>query len=215
MDDGADGIELDTRRCASGELVVIHDATLRRTAGDPRNVRDVSFSALRTLDAGTGERVPLVDEAIALVVGCGGLVNIEVKADGDDRSLLTRCVVETLARRSSAERESIAVSCFDPRVLFALRQARLSVPLLFLFEDSPQGRWLARTIPPVLRPAGVNPEQILATADRIARWQRRGLLVTPWTVDDPVRAQTLDTLGVDGLITNDPAATLRALSARK
>lgn len=211
MDDGADGVELDTRRCASGELVVIHDATLRRTTGDPRAVRDVSFAALRTLDAGAGERIPSLDEAIALVVSRAGLVNIEVKADGDDRSLLARRVVETLASRSPAERESLAVSCFDPRVLFALRRAGLSVPLLFLFEDSTQGRWLARTIPPLLRPEGINPEQILVTTARVNAWHQSGLLVTPWTIDDPVRARTLDTAGVDGLITNDPAATREAL----
>jgi len=215
MDDGADGVELDTRRCASGELVVIHDATLLRTTGDPRAVRDVSFSVLRTLDAGAGERIPLLDEAIARVVARGGLVNIEVKADGDDRSRLMRRVVETLAGHSPAERASIAVSCFDPRVLFALRRAGLSVPLLLLFEDSHQGRSIARMIPPLLRPAGINPEQILVTAAKVAAWQRRGLVVTPWTVDDPARARALDTAGVDGLITNDPAAMLQALRARR
>ena len=214
MDDGADGVELDVRRCASGELVVIHDQTFQRTAGDPRTVRDVSLSALRTLDAGASERIPLLDEAITLVTARGGLLNIEVKADGEDRSLLALGVVETLANRTTAERASIAVSCFDPRVLFALRRAGLPALLLFLFEDSRQGRWLARTIPPLLRPAGINPEQILVTPAAVAAWQRRGLLVTPWTVDDPIRARALNAAGVDGLITNDPAATREALRVR-
>lgn len=211
MDDGADGVELDTRRCASGELVVIHDATLRRTTGDPRTVRDVSLSALRALDAGAGERIPTLDEVITLILARDGVVNIEIKADGDDRSLLTRRLVETLTTRTPAEREHLAISCFDPRILFALRRSALPVPLLFLFENSTQGRWLARTIPPLLRPAGINPEHTCATPAQVATWKQRGLLVTPWTVDDPIQVQALATAGVDALITNDPAATLKAL----
>ncbi len=212
LDEGADGVELDVRRCASGEVVVLHDPTLARTAGVPRAVRDVPLSALRRLDAGRGERVPLLDDALALVAGRGRLLNVEVKADGDDRALLARRVAETLARHTPAVRHLVAVSTFDPRMVVALRRAGLTAPLLFLCEDSRQGRLLGRAVPPLLGTQGINPEHVLVTPARLARWRAAGLLVTPWTVDDPARVRALAAAGVDGLITNDPAGTRRALA---
>src|SRR5512137_245776 len=67
MERGADGIELDVWRCATGELVVAHDDDLRRVGGSPLVVRNASFAALRAVDVGSwkgegfrGERVPLL-----------------------------------------------------------------------------------------------------------------------------------------------------------
>src|SRR4029453_13086438 len=64
---GADGVELDVRRCATGEVVVIHDGDARRTAGAPLRIAEAPLAALRALDAGAwkgerfrGERIPLL-----------------------------------------------------------------------------------------------------------------------------------------------------------
>jgi glycerophosphoryl diester phosphodiesterase len=48
-DQGADGIELDVRTCGSGELVVIHDPTLKRVSSgsEARAVAEVMASACR------------------------------------------------------------------------------------------------------------------------------------------------------------------------
>ena len=48
----ADGVELDAQRCSSGEVVVVHDETLQRTAGFAAPVTQASYSVIRTLDAG-------------------------------------------------------------------------------------------------------------------------------------------------------------------
>ena len=216
LDEGADGIELDTRRCASGEMVVMHDPTLLRTAGDPRFVREVPRRELSALDVGGGEPVPLLDEALDVVLGRGGLVNVELKGDDDDRWLLARTLARTLARRSAAERDAIVISTFDPRVLFALQWERAAVPVVFLFENTRQGRVRGRVVPRLLSPAGINPEHVLVNAARVKSWHARGLLVTTWTVDGEERVLALSDAGVDGLITNDPAGTVAALrSARR
>jgi glycerophosphoryl diester phosphodiesterase len=174
----------------------------------------VPLGELRRLDAGRGECVPLLDEVIDVVVGSGRLLNVEVKADGDERAGLARGVADTLARRTEAERAHVAVSTFDPRMVLALRRAGLDAPLLFLCEDTRQGRLLGRAVPPLLGTPGINPQHLLVTAERLARWRARGLVVTPWTVDDPHRVRALAAAGVDGLITNDPAGTRRALGLR-
>src|SRR2546421_4281728 len=62
----ADGVELDAQRCASGEVVVVHDETLLRTTGSAASVTQATWSQIRGLEAGVwkaerfrGERVPL------------------------------------------------------------------------------------------------------------------------------------------------------------
>ncbi len=52
FDEGADGIEGDFRLTADGELVCLHDATTRRTAGVDLAVATATLATLRTLDVG-------------------------------------------------------------------------------------------------------------------------------------------------------------------
>src|SRR6185312_17377418 len=59
---GADGVELDVMRCATGEVVVFHDDDLGRLGGYPGDVRALSFAELRAVElhggTGGGERIP-------------------------------------------------------------------------------------------------------------------------------------------------------------
>ncbi len=59
----------------------------------------------------------------------------------------------------------------------------------------------------------MHPEHVLCAPEAIARWQGAGFMVSTWTVDDPERLRALADAGIDGLITNDPAAARRALEA--
>src|SRR5438477_652016 len=97
---GADGIELDAQRCASGEVIVLHDESLLRTTGFGALVTDASYSVVRTLDAGSwkserfrGERIPLLAEALEAFPG---LVNVELKCDRRDDGGLTAEVVHVV-----------------------------------------------------------------------------------------------------------------------
>src|SRR3954471_16954062 len=52
LEQRADGIELDAQRCASGEVVVVHDESWLRTTGHAGLVTRTPWSTLRALDAG-------------------------------------------------------------------------------------------------------------------------------------------------------------------
>lgn len=78
-------VELDVRTTADGELVVIHDADLKRTTNDSGLVIDRTLASVKALDAGgwfrtgsAGYRVPTLAQMLALMRGNGGLY-IEVK----------------------------------------------------------------------------------------------------------------------------------------
>ncbi len=75
---GCDLIECDVHLSSDGRLVVIHDHTLERTTNGTGFVKDHTAAELRKLDAGQGERIPLLQEVIELAIGKVGLV-IEIK----------------------------------------------------------------------------------------------------------------------------------------
>ena len=75
---GCDLIECDVHLSSDGRLVVIHDHSLERTTNGTGLVRDFSAAELRKLDAGNGEKIPLLQEVVELALGKVGLV-IEIK----------------------------------------------------------------------------------------------------------------------------------------
>ena len=209
MDEGADGVELDVRTCRTGEVIVVHDPNLWRTAGDPREVAELPFREVRHADVGQGERAPLLDDALDLVVERGGIVNVEVKGDVPDRPGTARAVARALMRRSTRDRGHVILSTFDPLTFLTLRASARGVPLGFLFDGHHTGAYRALVVRRVLRPDAVHPERRLATPIAIARWRRRGLRIHVWTVNAPDEARSLANAGADALITDDPLA-LRA-----
>ena len=59
---GIPGVELDVHLCKSGEMVVFHDDDLERITGTAGTVESTDLETLKSLDAGNGERIPLLSE---------------------------------------------------------------------------------------------------------------------------------------------------------
>ncbi|MBJ7597398.1 MAG: glycerophosphodiester phosphodiesterase [Candidatus Nephthysia bennettiae] len=76
---GVDMIECDVHLSSDGELVVIHDHTLDRTTNGTGLVWQHTLAELRELDAGAGERLPILAEVCELArEGAVGLC-VEIK----------------------------------------------------------------------------------------------------------------------------------------
>lgn len=202
---GADGVELDVRLCATGEVVCCHDPTLLRLAGEDVRVRTTAWGDLLRRDLG-GARLCRLDDALALWAP-RGVVNVELKHDDVDVPALARAVASALDR---APPGAVIASTFDFGALAALARLRprLTRALLLPPLRHPESRfYLAEAARPGAVHA-VHPWHEDVTAERVAAWRARGLDVNPWTVDDPARAAALRDLGAAMVITNVPAAVL-------
>ena len=211
--DGADGVELDVLRSATGEPVVFHDDDLQRLAGRADRIASLPLAALRGLRLRSGAAIPTLDEALA---ACGPelLVNVELKAMGVPWAEI-RALVRAVADLVDVPgvRERVLVSSFHPYAIWAWRRRAPRVPAGLLFErEAPRVLRSAWTLP-LLGAFAVHPEAVLCSADAVKRWHERGYRVNVWTVDAPAELARLRALGVDGVITNDPAAARRALAA--
>jgi glycerophosphoryl diester phosphodiesterase len=202
---GADGVELDVMRCATGEVVVFHDDDLQRFAGRPTLVRDMPFDCLREIDLGGGERIPLLSEVLAALDGM--LVNVELKTAPtwgwrfeDDG--LAQVVASLLREHRMVDRA--LVSSFDPLLLSRFRRAAPDVATALLFAHDQALPYRRAWAAPFIRPRALHPESLLVDAQRIAHRHARQYAVNVWTVDDPAEIRRLAAWGVDGIITNRP-----------
>jgi len=126
IDAGCDLIECDVHLSADGRLVVIHDHTLERTTNGTGMVRDHTAAELRKLDAGDGEKIPLLQEVVELALGRVGLV-IEIKQVPPLYPGLEEKLVNML-RQLGAVAECAAIS-FNHTSIHDLRQIEPALQL--------------------------------------------------------------------------------------
>ncbi len=214
--DGADGVELDVQRCATGEVVVFHDDDLTRLAGRPERIDQLSLDAIREVSLPRGGRIPTLAEVLE-VCAPGALVDIEIKHSGifpGGCHALVLGVADAVSRADAGGR--VLVSSFSPGAVWLWRRIRPDVTSGLLFERPRllHRPWPLRTdiLLPLLHPGAVHPEETLCTPARVAGWRRRGYAVNVWTVDAADRIAELAAMGVSGIITNDPAGARSALT---
>lgn len=118
--EGGYGIELDVHLMADGNLAVIHDASLQRTAGADVAIEDLTLEALSKYRLeGTDEPIPLFQDVLALFDGKAPLI-VELKAERGNHGSLAEAVCEALKDYKGV----YCIESFDPRVLYWLRKNR-------------------------------------------------------------------------------------------
>ena len=199
---GADGIEVDVRRTQDEVLVVHHNAHL----ADGRLISDTQADDLPA-------EVPTL--ADAMMVSDDMWINIEIKNSPDDPDYDAThgisIAVAGLILAFDAEKR-VLVSSFDIAGVLRIREADPSIPIGWLCygQVSPAsliGRASGHKM------AAIHPHDPLVDQAFVTMAHAEGLEVNVWTVDDPGRLRQLASFGVDGLITNDPAAARAALKA--
>ncbi|MFJ5304805.1 glycerophosphodiester phosphodiesterase [Streptomyces sp. NPDC088350] len=104
---GLDVIELDLHLSSDGALVVMHDSDVDRTTDGTGPIAGKTLGELRTLDAGRGERVPVLEEVLDAV---GSPIQAEIKDLAAARAL-----AEVMHRRDLVGR--VEVSSFHDEAI--------------------------------------------------------------------------------------------------
>lgn len=208
--EGAEGIELDVRMNASGEVVVCHDVTLERvTEGrDKRAVHELTSRECDAVRLAGEERLPRLADVLVWAKRHQACVNVELKADGRRRRDLVRAVAELT--RQPGRPELVLVSCFNAAMIAGHAVLAPKVPSAWLVE-SPRLAMLAPLV--WTGNTAVHPKATLVTAERVARWKSWGRRVHVWTVNDVESARELAAVGVDCLISDCPGKLREALAS--
>ena len=209
IDDGADMLEIDVQETADGVVVLLHDTDLMRVGGIPSKIWEINHEDLRTVDVGSwfspkfaNEPVPTLEEALLVSQTHVGL-NIELKLNGHEQHLVEhtveqirearcrRCIITSLDQAVLARVRELAPEIRIGQIVTAAvgDPARLDVDLL-----------------------SVNRKRI--TPDAVRANRAAGLETHVWTVNDTESMSRMIDMGVDNIITDEPARLHKLLAER-
>lgn len=210
--EGADGIELDVRMTADGELVVLHDRHLLLESGKAAEVERLTLSQLDLAGKRAGHAIPTLDEVLAWRRQRGCLANVELKGDVLQRSWLARRSAESILHHGTA---GILISSFHPMLVLQMARRLPTVPSALLLEPGSLNQ-LEHAIGGyrLLGACGVHPQHALLSPTYLRPLRESGALVNTWTVNDEADARRLASLGVDGIVTDRPLEILGALAGQ-
>jgi glycerophosphoryl diester phosphodiesterase len=193
---GTTHIEIDVF-LVDGELMVFHDERLERTTNGTGYLWDQSFTDLRSLNAGSGEKIPTLPEVGTLINRRAGL-NIELKGPGT-AAPVAACIDDLV--NSGWPLHSILVSSFDHRQLVELKRLNSQIKIGALTASLPvDNARFAETISAF----SVHPSLEFIDRAFVVDAHTRGLKVYVYTVDHPEDIARMHTLGVDGVFSNFP-----------
>jgi len=182
---GADGVELDVRRTADGELVVIHDETIDRTTTGHGPVAALSLAELRSFSANAGMAgfdsavIPTLDEVLALLAPAGVDINIELKPPSEPVAELEGEVLAAVEGFGLSNRTIL--SSFDHTVLDRLHRLGATTELALILSDRWPWPWLRA------RRLGATAVHLHARPTINAHFVRRahaaGIAVRPWVIN--------------------------------
>lgn len=206
VDQRADMIETDLHLTRDGAIPLTHDAALDHLGGRGE-IADATWAEIRTLDAGGGERVPLLQEALD-EFGPQIPFNLELKtgARGHYAGLEAAALAEVERR---ALLDQTLFSSFQDPVLARLRAESAAARIALLISRRSAADWRKRAR--ALRAEALNPELGLLTPELVRAAHGEGLAVYVFTVDPEPEMRRMRDYGVDGLFTNYPARLRRLL----
>jgi len=209
---GVDGIELDIHRCATGELVVIHDDDVNRTTNGVGNVQEISWAELQRLDAGSWfdprfskERIPALRDVLDLIAG-KIVLNIEVKNTPVDYPDIEEDLLQML---ENYPKETVIISSFDHKLMqkFAKLDSSLNLALLAdgLFID-------VNAYAKQMNAKFWHPCFGSLREDAVEEAHHGGMQINAWTVNAPRDWTQAIKMGLDGIVTDDPEGLISYLN---
>ncbi len=207
----ADATELDIHLTQDGQIVVLHDANTKRTAGVDKPVAAQTLAEVRALDAGSwkgpqwkGEKIPTLAEALATIPEDKRMF-IEIKCGPEVLPELERVL-----QSSDTKSEQLVLVGFNYATMRQAKERFSHLPVLWIVgynKTSDQSPAIEELIEKA-KAGGLDGLDLdfhfPIDAAFVAKVKAAGLQLHVWTVDKADIARKLAAAGVDGITTNRP-----------
>ena len=209
-DMGVEWVELDVKLTADDVPIICHDDNLLRTTGMDADVKDVPYSALRELDAGSwfadsfvGEQIPTLEDAVELITELGMGLNLELKPC-PGREVETAQIALDHMTRMWDDHNNILVSSFSEIELeTAADMLGGDWAIGYLFNETPEN-WKDMAKHLNATTININGNHDDLKREFIEDIIDEGYGILAYTINNPMRARELITWGVDGVFTDEP-----------
>lgn len=189
---GVDAVELDVRKTKDDQLVVIHDADIRRTTNGKGLVSGLKLEEIKEFSADKGEKIPTLKEALDFLDKKVRIL-IELKEAGIEEKVLA-------AVREKGLQTKVIVVSFIEEALQKVRELdkQVETGLIYVKHKNPIRAALnlkAHYLLPLYR--------FTHTAN-VKKAHENGLKVIVWTVNKPEEVAEFTKKGVDGIASDRP-----------
>ncbi|MGN0394169.1 MAG: glycerophosphodiester phosphodiesterase [Coprococcus sp.] len=200
IDNEADYVEIDVRLTADGQVVLMHDASTKRTTDGKMKVEDSTYEELLTLDAGSWfseeykeTRIPTLEEVIKL---CKGRIMMNIELKPADSSGALEEAVAKLITEYNMESQCIVTS-FNQRSLLKMKSMNKGIVTGYIYTFGYSNN---------IEYKGIDVLSISSkylTRDVVAGAHRKGIIVAAWTVNTSSEMRRMVAIGVDNIITDN------------
>ncbi len=191
MEIGVDAVELDVRKTKDNQLVVIHDADVKRTTNSEGLVSELTLKEIKSFSA-DGEKIPTLDETLDFL-DKKVKVFIELKETGIEEQTLS------IVHAKGLEKNVVIISFLEE----ALKKVRESD------KDIETGLIYAKHKNPIKAALELKANYLFAlyrfthTAN-VQKAHENGLKVVVWTINTPDEVEVYAKKGVDGIASDKP-----------
>lgn len=216
LDQRADGIELDVKLSADGQIIVMHDDAVDRTTNGTGRVKSLTLRELKQLDAGSkfdpkyqGERIPTLAEVFE-TVGQQVLINVELTNYSSTSDDLPDKVV-ALVKDFKLE-ENMILSSYNIAALCKARFKHSTLPLgVLVFSGTASAILHSRLLRfgPLL---ALHPSTADCTPQLVEDANLKNCRIRVYTVNQPDIMRQMYSYGVDGIFTDDPLLAQQAFT---
>ncbi|MEA3434709.1 MAG: glycerophosphodiester phosphodiesterase [Campylobacterota bacterium] len=211
IEDHTDWVEIDVQETKDGKIVVIHDSDFMKISNVPTKVWDGTLAELRQIDIGSwfdpkfaSERIPTLEEVLLAAKGKAKVL-IELKYYGHDEQLEQR-VIDIVEKTGMSQ--NIALMSLKPEGIKKVRALRPKLETGILLSKA-IGDISKMDVDFLAINMGIMQTNFVRRAHKV------GKKVYIWTANDPVSMTSMISLGVDGVITDEPAMCNNVLTQRK
>ena len=222
---GVDMIEIDIEQTFDSVVVVIHDTKVDRTTNGKGKVDSLTYSYIKTLDAGSwydsrfkGEKISTLEEVLQAVNG-KATVLIEIKSGDELYPGIEKRTVETI-QRFNAHSWTI-VQSFNKKTVERVKILDNKIITYYLlgrnfksYYHALQAKNKKNEIQEFLYD-GIAVHYSMLNAASVDSIKQMGLGVFTWTVDEEEDMTKMIEYGVDGIITDSPDKLIGLIESMK
>ncbi|WP_010522191.1 glycerophosphodiester phosphodiesterase [Aquimarina agarivorans] len=195
---GVDAVEIDIHKCATGELVVMHDETVKRTTNGKGKIVNLSFSELSMLRTEHMHKIPTLAEVLMV---CQGKCKLHIELKGKGTAKAACFLIEATVAQNKWTYDQLCVSSFDAKRLNKIK-ARNGNIKVGLITESKTSKALAVAVNNNYDNIYIFHEKLRSRFVRMAK--QKNLNVYAWTVNKPADIKKMQALEISGIISDNP-----------
>ena len=207
LDLNADGIECDLQLTKDEQIVIIHDRSVDRTSNGKGLVKEKTLKELQQLDIGkwysddfAKEQIITLDELLDLCP-TDKILNLEIKIRFGIHDNIEQKVVNVLKKHNTLD--NIVISSFDHETIKTINELNSKIKVGLLMSEN------LLNLPEYIKYNNLKIYSIHNNYESVTEkclkdLKANGLKSYTWTVNEKNDMDQLNSMGVDGIITNYP-----------